>query len=91
MPPRFARRTEHFYGEHKRVREGIIACETDNLKWFGALSKASCDANIHNHECSSPDLQVIYQAMLAIVGIYSGHFSGTGFKGACIVLVNPAK
>lgn len=23
MPPRFARRAEHFYGEHKRVREGI--------------------------------------------------------------------
>ena len=23
MPPRFARRAEHFYGEHKRVHEGI--------------------------------------------------------------------
>ena len=35
MPPRFARRAEHFYGEHKRVREGISAWET---------GKANCSA-----------------------------------------------
>ena len=29
MPPRFARRAEHFYGEHKRVREGITAWGSD--------------------------------------------------------------
>ena len=29
-PPRPARRAEHFYGEHKRVREGISAWESGN-------------------------------------------------------------
>lgn len=91
MPPRFARRAEHFYGEHKRVREGITAWETGNLEWFGSLSKASCDSSIHNYECGSPELQAIYQAMLTTDGIYGGRFSGAGFKGACIALVDPAK
>lgn len=91
MPPRFARRAEHFYTEHKRVREGITAWETGNLEWFGSLSKASCESSIHNYECGSPKLIAIYNAMLTTDGIYGGRFSGAGFKGACIALVDPSK
>ena len=91
MPPRFVRRAEHFFGEHKRVREGITAWETGNLEWFGSLSKASCESSIHNYECGSPELIAIYEAMLETDGIYGGRFSGAGFKGACIALVDPAK
>ena len=90
MPPRFARRAEHFFGEHKRVREGITAWETGNLEWFGSLSKASCESSIHNYECGSPELIAIYEAMLDTPGIYGGRFSGAGFKGACIALVDPS-
>ena len=91
MPPRFSRRAEHFYGEHKRVREGITAWETGNLEWFGSLSKASCESSIHCYECGSPELIAIYEAMLTTDGIYGGRFSGAGFKGACIALVDPSK
>jgi len=91
MPPRFARRAEHFYGEHKRVREGITAWESGNLEWFGSLVKSSCESSIHNYECGSPELIAIYEAMLTTDGIYGGRFSGAGFKGACIALVDPTK
>ena len=91
MPPRFARRAEHFYGEHKRVREGITAWESGNLEWFGSLVKSSCESSIHNYECGSPELIAIYEAMLTTDGIYGGRFSGAGFKGACIALVDPMK
>ena len=91
MPPRFARRADHFFSEHKRVREGITAWETGNLEWFGSLSKASCESSIHNYECGSPELIAIYEAMLETPGIYGGRFSGAGFKGACIALVDPAR
>ena len=91
MPSRFARRAEHFFGEHKRVREGITAWETGNLEWFGNLSKESCESSIHNYECGSPELIAIYQAILTTDGIYGGRFSGAGFKGACIALVDPNK
>ncbi len=91
MPARFARRATHFYEEYKRVREGVTAWETGNLDWFGALSNASCESSIHNYECGSPELIAIYQAMRTTEGIYGGRFSGAGFKGACIALIDPAK
>ena len=91
MPPRFARRADHFFSEHKRVREGVTAWETGDLKWFGALSNESCRSSIDNYECGSPELIAIYEAMQRTPGIYGGRFSGAGFKGACIALVDPAR
>ncbi|MGI6313913.1 MAG: galactokinase family protein [Candidatus Cryptobacteroides sp.] len=91
MPPRFARRAEHFYSEYKRVREAVSAWEMGDLEWFGKLSFESCESSIHNYECGSPELIEIYKAMRETDGIYGGRFSGAGFKGACIAICNPAK
>ena len=79
MPARFARRAEHFYSEYRRVRQGVTAWETGNMKLFGKLS-----------ECGSPELIAIYEIMRQLPGVYGGRFSGAGFKGACIALVDPA-
>ena len=89
MPQRFARRAEHFYSEYRRVRQGVTAWESGNLKLFGKLSFDSCESSIHNYECGSPELIAIYEIMKTIPGIYGGRFSGAGFKGACIALVAP--
>ncbi|MCQ2130327.1 MAG: galactokinase [Bacteroidales bacterium] len=91
LPARFARRAEHFFTEYKRVREAVSAWETGDLEWFGSLSFASCESSIHNYECGSPELISIYNAMRKTPGIYGGRFSGAGFKGACIALIDPAK
>ena len=90
MPARFARRAEHFYSEYRRVRQGVTAWETGNLQLFGKLSFASCESSIHNYECGSPELIAIYEIMRSLPGVYGGRFSGAGFKGACIALVDPA-
>ena len=90
MPARFARRAEHFYSEYRRVRQGVTAWETGNLKLFGKLSFDSCESSIHNYECGSPELIAIYEIMKSLPGVYGGRFSGAGFKGACIALVDPA-
>jgi len=90
MPARFARRAEHFYSEYRRVRQGVTAWETGNIKLFGKLSKDSCESSIHNYECGSPELISIYNAMKDLPGVYGGRFSGAGFKGAVIALVDPA-
>jgi len=89
MPQRFARRAEHFYSEYRRVRQGVTAWETGNLPLFGRLCFASCESSIHNYECGSPELIAIYDIMRQLPGIYGGRFSGAGFKGACIALVDP--
>ena len=90
MSARFARRAEHFYSEYRRVRQGVTAWETGNLKLFGKLSFDSCESSIHNYECGSPELIAIYEIMRSLPGVYGGRFSGAGFKGACIALVDPA-
>lgn len=89
MPARFARRAEHFYSEYRRVRQGVTAWETGNLELFGKLSFDSCESSIHNYECGSPELIAIYEIMRSLKGVYGGRFSGAGFKGACIALVDP--
>lgn len=89
LPPRFARRAEHFYGEYRRVRQGVTAWETGNIELFGKLCFDSCESSIHNYECGSAELTAIYEIMRTLPGIYGGRFSGAGFKGACIALVNP--
>lgn len=91
MPARFARRAEHFYSEYKRVRQAVTAWETGDIEWFGRLSNESCESSINNYECGSPELIAIYRAMSNTDGIYGGRFSGAGFKGACIAIIDPAK
>lgn len=90
MPARFARRAEHFYSEYRRVRQGVTAWETGNLQLFGKLSFDSCESSIRNYECGSPELISIYNIMRPLQGVYGGRFSGAGFKGAVIALVDPA-
>ena len=91
MPKRFARRAEHFYSEYRRVRQGVTAWENGDLELFGKLSFDSCESSIHNYECGSPELIAIYDIMKTLPGVYGGRFSGAGFKGACIALVDSTK
>ena len=89
MPLRFAKRAEHFYSEYRRVRQGVTAWESGNLQLFGKLSFDSCESSIHNYECGSPELISIYNIIRPLQGVYGGRFSGAGFKGAVIALVDP--
>ncbi len=89
MPERFARRARHFYSEYRRVREAVTAWETGDMEWFGRLSFESCESSIHNYECGSLELIAMYESMKTTEGIYGGRFSGAGFKGACIALIDP--
>ena len=89
MPLRFARRAEHFYSEYRRVRQGVTAWESGNLQLFGKLSFDSCESSIHNYQCGSSELISIYNIIRPLQGVYGGRFSGAGFKGAVIALVDP--
>lgn len=91
MPARFARRAAHFYSEYHRVRQGVTAWESGNIELFGRLCFDSCESSIHNYECGSPELMAIYKILRDLPGVYGGRFSGAGFKGACIALIDPAQ
>ena len=91
MPERFARRARHFFTECERVKKGIKAWEEGNIELFGKYVFESCESSMNNYECGSQELISLYNIMRDTNGIYGGRFSGAGFKGACIALVDPAK
>ena len=91
MPARFAKRARHFYTECDRVESGVKAWEKGDIKEFGKLIFESCESSMNNYECGSPELIELYKIMRRTDGIYGGRFSGAGFKGACIALVDPTK
>ena len=91
IPERFAKRARHFYTECERVKQGVDAWRAGDIKKFGELVFESCESSMNNYECGSPELIALYRIMRRTDGIYGGRFSGAGFKGACIALVDPSK
>ncbi|MBE6712976.1 MAG: GHMP kinase [Ruminococcaceae bacterium] len=91
LPETFRRRAEHWYGEYDRVEKGVEAWKKGDIEAFGALSFESGASSITKWETGSPELKTIYEIMLSTDGIYGGRFSGAGFKGCCMALVDPEK
>lgn len=90
MPENFARRAEHWYTEFKRVEAGAEAWRRGDIEEFGRLSFESGYSSIHNWETGLPELIKLYEIMTQTDGIYGGRFSGAGFKGCCMALIDPA-
>ena len=91
MPERFAKRARHFYSECDRVTAGVKAWQEGDIRKFGEYIFQSCESSIHNYECGSPELIALYHILRHTDGVFGGRFSGAGFKGACIALIDPAK
>ncbi len=91
MPERFSKRVQHFYSECERVNKGVEAWKKGDIATFGQLMFESCESSINNYECGSPELIELYHIMRRTEGIFGGRFSGAGFKGACIGLIDPEK
>lgn len=90
LPENFAKRAEHWYSEFKRVEAGAEAWRRGDIEEFGRLSFESGYSSIHNWETGSPELIKLYEIMTHTDGIYGGRFSGAGFKGCCMALIDPA-
>lgn len=91
MPQRFAKRARHFYTECDRVNKGVQAWKEGDIVRFGQYVFESCESSMNNYECGSPELIALYHILRKADGVYGGRFSGAGFKGACIALVDPNK
>ncbi len=89
LPGRFRRRADHFFGEMQRVRAGIQAWEEGDLVKFGQSMFESGESSIKNYECGCPELISIYNIFRNTPGVYGARFSGAGYRGCCIGLVNP--
>lgn len=90
LPENWAKRAEHWYTEYDRVQRGAEAWRRGDLEEFGRLSFESGRSSIYNWETGSPELKTLYEIMTRTEGIYGGRFSGAGFKGCCMALIDPA-
>lgn len=91
IPPVWKKRADHFYGEFERVQRGAAAWENGRLDEFGRIMFESGYSSIYNWETGSPELKSLYEIMQKCDGIYGGRFSGAGFNGSSLALVDPAK
>ncbi len=89
LPRNWQLRAEHWFTEFDRVEQGAEAWRRGDLETYGRLSFESGHSSIYNWETGSPELKTLYDIMTHTEGIYGGRFSGAGFKGCCMALINP--
>lgn len=90
LPENWRKRAEHWYTEFKRVEAGAEAWRKGDIETFGKLSFESGHSSIYNYETGSDELKTLYEIMLHTDGIYGGRFSGAGFKGCCMAIIDPS-
>lgn len=90
LPVNWAKRCEHWYTEFERVEKGAEAWRRGDIETYGKLSFESGWSSIHNWEAGAPEQIRLYEIMTQTDGIYGGRFSGAGFKGCCIALIDPS-
>ena len=89
LPETWKKRAEHFYSELARAEAGAEAWRNGDLKEYGRLVFESGYSSVHNYESGCPELIKLYEIMRHTDGIYGGRFSGAGFKGCCMALIDP--
>ena len=91
LPVNFRKRAEHYFSEYCRAEEGAGAWRKGDLETYGKLIFESGRSSVENYECGCSELITLYNIMTETDGIYGGRFSGAGFKGCCMALVDPDK
>ena len=90
LPEPWRKRAEHWYSEFERVQRGAEAWRRGDMDEYGKLVFESGHSSIYNWETGSPELKSLYDIMCHTDGIYGGRFSGAGFKGCCMALIDPS-
>lgn len=91
LPDSFRKRAEHWFSEIERVHKGAEAWRRGDIEEFGRLVSESGRSSIENYEAGSEELKALYEIMNETDGVYGGRFSGAGFKGCCMALIDPQK
>jgi len=89
LPENFRKRATHYYTEIARAEAGAEAWRRGDLDEYGRLVFESGRSSVENYECGCPELITMYNIMTETDGIYGGRFSGAGFKGCCMALIDP--
>lgn len=90
LPQNWRKRAEHYYTEIGRVKRGVRAWRDGDLSLFGRIVFESGNSSIESYEAGSLELKALHEIARKSDGIYGGRFSGAGFKGCYMALIDPA-
>ena len=68
----------------------MAAWRKGDIQEYGKLSFESGLSSIENWQTGSEELCTLYDLMRTTDGVYGGRFSGAGFKGCCMAIIDPA-
>ena len=91
LPKTWRKRAEHWYNEMDRVERGAEAFRKGDIETYGKLCTESGHSSIHVWETGSKELKKLYEIITSTDGVYGGRFSGAGFKGCCMAIIDPEK
>ncbi len=83
------KRCEHYYSEMQRVQKGVDAFRGGDINAFGKCIFESGLSSVNNYEAGSPELICLYEILCETDGVYGARFSGAGFKGCCMAIIDP--
>lgn len=89
LPLKWQKRAEHYYSECNRVEKGVELWKNGDIKGFGKLIFESGFSSINNYETGSPELVELFTILTQTKGVYGARFSGAGYKGCCMALIDP--
>jgi galactokinase/galacturonokinase len=90
LPDSWRKRADHYYGETERVRAGVDAWKKGDIVSFGKLIFESGESSISRYETGGRELKALFEIMKRTDGIYGGRFSGAGFNGCSMAIIDPA-
>ncbi len=91
MPDNLRRRATHYFGEVARVTDGVQAWQESDVNRFGSLMNESCASSIHKYESGQDEVIALHNIVSNSKGVYGSRFSGGGYGGCVIALVNRAQ
>jgi galactokinase len=87
LPEPLARRCRHVLSENQRVTDACAALAAGDAGALGRLLSASHDSLRDDYEVSTPELDRLVAASVAVDGVAGARLTGAGFGGATIHLV----
>lgn len=90
VPGKFKKRADHYFTEQQRVHAGVEAWRDGDIETFGQLMFESGASSIDQYESGCPELITIYDILKDTEGVYGARFSGAGYRGCCVGLIDPA-
>ncbi len=88
--PVLEKRALHVISENQRVKDAVIALQTNDLEILGKLMIASHNSLRDHYEVTGRELDTIVELSMSFPGCIGARMTGAGFGGCAIALVKSA-